>query len=111
MAKLKKDHEKWKTVIRTLLEENLMPQNEFAQKIGVSPQTVSNWLNDIRSPGIYAKRHILEIVTETKSQRGKNNDMLLSVDSKKNKEQFEKMIQGMTRKQVRRLMGMAGKMF
>ena len=43
-----------KIILKALLDGNIMSQKEFGQKCGVSAQTVSNWLNDVRNPGLMA---------------------------------------------------------
>ncbi len=77
MAKLKT--EKWKLAINALLDGNIMSQKEFGQKCGVSAQTVSNWLNDVRNPGVPAKRKIMEIIKESQGKMKENRDILHSV--------------------------------
>ena len=112
MAKLTRDHEKWKQTIKTLLEDNLMSQKDFAKKCGVSAQTVSNWLSDVRTPGIYAKRKILQIINDTKQDMKKNNDILQPIfqNAEPDKDKFERILKGMTLDQQKELMGTMGKL-
>lgn len=115
MATVKTNGKRWKIVINTLLDENLMSQKELAVRCRVSAQTVSNWLNDVRNPGVYAKRHIMELIDETKGQRDMFNKLMHPLADKheiwdRNKEKFVKLIAGMSKTQQKKLMGTMSKM-
>lgn len=98
-------------VIRTILDETMISQKELSKKCGVSWQSVSNWMNDVRNPGVFAKRKLMAILRESERQRGKDSDLMNSIVSKdaSDKDQFEKMLKGMTSEQVKKIMKAAGK--
>ena len=114
MATTKKKTDLWRAAISTLLEENLMTNWELAEKCGVSAQTVSNWLNNVRNPGVFAKRKIMKLIRETEYQRTKDGNLLGSLLPASNpdseKEQLEEMLGGMTPEQIRKLLKAAEKM-
>lgn len=111
MARVKKD-ENWKTSLRELLDDNLLTQKELAVKCRVSAQTISNWLNDVRNPGLFAKRKIMKLIRETGSQMKSNSDLLHSLEPEADTgvERIAELFSGMTDDQVRKLIKMAEKM-
>lgn len=66
----------WKMVIREIMERLFLTQKEVAERCGVSPQSVSNWLNDVRRPGIYAKKKLMEILHSESDRISRNNKMI-----------------------------------
>ncbi len=100
------------TPIRVILEENLLSQNELAKKCGVSGQSVSNWLNDVRNPSVPAKKKLMAIVRGSEHRSKKDDELLLSVISKQDRamEQFGEMVEGMTDEQRSKLTKMVEKM-
>ena len=113
MTTAKTDGKRWKTAINSLLDGNLLTQKELSKKCGVSAQTVSNWLNDVRNPGVLAKRKIVKIIRETGSQMKRNHNLLDSLLPARNpdsdKKQLEKMLRGMTAEQIRKFIETDGK--
>ncbi len=69
-------------------------------------------MTGLRSPGIYARRMILEIIKDTKAQRGKNNDILQPIfqNAETDKDKFERILKGMTIDQQKELIGTMGKL-
>ncbi len=112
MARVK-NSETWKTALRELLDGNLLTQKELGDMCGVSAQSVSNWMNDVRNPGIFAKRKIVKIIRETGSQMKRNHNLLDSLLPARNpdsdKKQLEKMLRGMTAEQIRKFIETDGK--
>ena len=111
MAKQKSETEKWKVAVKTLLDGNLLTQREFAGKCGVSAQTVSNWIHDVRNPGVPAKRRILEIIQESQMKMKKNKDILHSVKPVESGDRgkLAKLISRMTDEQCEKLLKLAEK--
>ena len=113
MVKVKSNNEQWKAVVGALLDGNLMSQKEFAQKCGVSAQTVSNWMHDVRSPGVFAKRRIMEIIQESQGKMKKNRDILHSIAPGTNRggdrDKLAKLISRMTDEQCKKLLKMEEK--
>lgn len=113
MAKLKSETEKWKVAVKTLLEGNLLTQKELSLKCGVSAQTVSNWLNDVRNPGVIAKRKLLQIIHESKGKMKENRDILHLVAPGTNhggdRDKLAKLLSNMTDEQCKKLLKMAEK--
>ncbi len=72
-------NDKWKMVIRELLENLLWSQKDLAVKCGVSAQTVSNWLNDVRNPGVFAKRKLLQLLREEQNKIKNNSSVLAGI--------------------------------
>ncbi len=62
-------------IISELRKENNMTQEELADRLGVSPQAVSKWENDVSCPDIGLLPDIAALFKVT-------TDFLLSVDSK-----------------------------
>ncbi|OGV56936.1 MAG: hypothetical protein A2X45_12775 [Lentisphaerae bacterium GWF2_50_93] len=52
----------WRHVVSELLGRLFFTENEFARLCGVSRQTVSNWKRGSRSPGIYSRKKMFEIM-------------------------------------------------
>ena len=72
-------NDKWKLVIRELLENLLWSQKDLAVKCGVSAQTVSNWLNNVRNPGVFAKRKLLQLLREEQNKIKSNSSVLAGI--------------------------------
>lgn len=51
----------WQYIVRKVLEHLVIPQKDLAEICKVTPQTVSNWKNNVRKPGYFAKRKLLDI--------------------------------------------------
>ena len=111
MARVKKN-DTWKIALRELLDGNLFTQKELGEMCGVSAQTVSNWMNDVRNPGIFAKRKIVKIIRETGSQMKRNSDILHSLKPAEDteREKMAELFSGMTAEQRRKLTKMVEKM-
>ncbi len=52
----------WSLITRELLGGLFLSQVELAEKCKVSQQSISNWKNRTRNPGIRAKKAILEYI-------------------------------------------------
>ncbi len=50
----------WHLLTRELLEGLFLSQQELAERCLVSQQSISNWKNRTRNPGIHAKKVLLE---------------------------------------------------
>lgn len=72
-------NDKWKLVIRELLENLLWSQKDLAVKCGVSAQTVSNWLNNVRNPGVFAKRKLLQLLRDEQNKIKNNSSVLAGI--------------------------------
>jgi len=60
----------WRHVISELLDRLLLTEKDFARLCGVSRQTVSNWKHGRRSPGVYSRKKMLEIMEKMKIEVG-----------------------------------------
>jgi len=109
MAATKKDHEDFKKAIRVLLSEKLISQSELAEKCGLSQQTVSAWLHNVRSPGVSARRRVLELIAESQDQIRKNKDLLSSFSLSANnyRSELAKIISTMDEAKCRELLKIA----
>ncbi|HCE42558.1 MAG TPA: hypothetical protein DET40_03305 [Lentisphaeria bacterium] len=47
---MKKQAYNWQAMVRDIMDEAFLPQEEMAAKLKVSQQTISNWLNGMRRP-------------------------------------------------------------
>jgi len=56
----------WRRVVSELLGRLLVTEKEFAKLCGVSRQSVSNWKRGSRSPGIYSRKKMFEIMENLK---------------------------------------------
>ncbi|HBC88786.1 MAG TPA: hypothetical protein DCZ94_17730 [Lentisphaeria bacterium] len=56
----------WRQVVSELLGRLLVTEKEFAKLCGVSRQTVSNWKHGRRSPGLYSRKKMFEIMEKMK---------------------------------------------
>lgn len=54
----------WPLLVQEILERLLLSQDDLAKRCNVTQQTVSNWKNKIRNPGIYAKQKLVGIINE-----------------------------------------------
>lgn len=52
----------WSRVTNDLLNSLLYTQTELSSKCDVTQQSISNWKNGIRRPGVYAKRKLLTLI-------------------------------------------------
>jgi len=48
----------WARLVEDLLETNVWTQKKLAGKCEVTQQTISNWSNRVRSPGLYARHEL-----------------------------------------------------
>ncbi|HCE43679.1 MAG TPA: hypothetical protein DET40_09030 [Lentisphaeria bacterium] len=51
----------WHLLVRELLEGLFLSQQELAERCRVSQQSISNWKNRTRNPGIFAKKKLYEL--------------------------------------------------
>ena len=51
----------WHLLVRELLEGLFLSQQDLAERCRVSQQSISNWKNRTRKPGIFAKHQLLEL--------------------------------------------------
>ncbi len=51
----------WHLLTREFLEGMFLSQQELADRCNVSQQSISNWKNRTRNPGIYAKKAMVEL--------------------------------------------------
>ncbi len=51
----------WHLLTRELLEGMFLSQQELADRCNVSQQSISNWKNRTRNPGIYAKKELVDL--------------------------------------------------
>lgn len=56
---------KFNKVLKDLLNENNLTQTYFAEQIGFSSRTVSNWINDRREPNFDTLLKIADYFKET----------------------------------------------
>jgi len=56
----------WRRVVSELLTSLLLTEKDFAKLCGVPYQTVSNWNRGSRSPGIYSRKKMFEIIEKIK---------------------------------------------
>lgn len=52
----------WPHLVESILDKLLLSQSELAELCEVSQQTISSWKKGYRTPGLYAKRKLLEII-------------------------------------------------
>jgi PAS domain S-box-containing protein len=57
---------KWPHLVESILDKLLLSQSELAELCEVSQQTISSWKKGYRTPGLYAKRKLLEIIENSK---------------------------------------------
>ncbi len=109
MAAVKKDNEDFKKAIRVLLSEKLISQGELAEKCGLSQQTVSAWLHNLRSPGVSAKRRVLKLIAESQERIEENKEILrsFSLSAKNYRAELAKIISTMNEEKCRRLLKIA----
>jgi transcriptional regulator with XRE-family HTH domain len=51
----------WHLLVRELLEGLFLSQQDLAERCRVSQQSISNWKNRTRNPGIFAKQKLFEL--------------------------------------------------
>ena len=51
----------WNLLVRDLLDGLFLSQQDLAERCRVSQQSISNWKNRTRNPGVYAKQKIYEL--------------------------------------------------
>ena len=51
----------WHLLVRELLEDLFLSQQDLAERCRVSQQSISNWKNRTRNPGIFAKQKLFEL--------------------------------------------------
>ena len=76
-----------------LRKQNGLTQDEIAEKIGISPQAVSKWENDISSPDIsiiLSLSDILGVSTDELLGKETINPEVVDEDAKKRQEEFRK---------------------
>ena len=55
----------WAKLTDDLLETMVVTQTTLADKCKVTQQSISNWKNGVRSPGIYARQKLRELVKDS----------------------------------------------
>jgi transcriptional regulator with XRE-family HTH domain len=55
----------WAALVRLVQDRMYLTQLEIARRCGIARQTVSAWVNGRRSPGLKAKRALLQLVAES----------------------------------------------
>ncbi len=56
----------WHLLVRELLEGLFLSQQDLAERCRVSQQSISNWKNRTRNPGIFAKQKLYELALKEK---------------------------------------------
>ena len=56
----------WHLLVRELLEGLFLSQQDLAERCRVSQQSISNWKNRTRNPGIFAKQKLFELAQKEK---------------------------------------------
>ncbi len=56
----------WHLLVRELLEGLFLSQQDLAERCRVSQQSISNWKNRTRNPGIFAKQKLYELAQKEK---------------------------------------------
>ena len=56
----------WHLLVRELLEGLFLSQQDLAERCRVSQQSISNWKNRTRNPGIFAKQKLFELAHKEK---------------------------------------------
>ena len=56
----------WHLLVRELLEGLFLSQQDLAERCRVSQQSISNWKNKTRNPGIFAKQKLFELAQKEK---------------------------------------------
>lgn len=54
----------WSALIIDLMESLVLTQANLADKCQVTQQSISNWKNGLRTPGVYARKKIRELASE-----------------------------------------------
>ena len=55
----------WAKLTDDLLESMVVTQTALADRCKVTQQSISNWKNGVRSPGIYARQKLRELIAES----------------------------------------------
>ncbi len=61
----------WHLLVREFLEGLFLSQQELAERCNVSQQSISNWKNRTRNPGIYAKKVMVALAEKEGIDLGK----------------------------------------
>jgi transcriptional regulator with XRE-family HTH domain len=61
----------WNLLVADLLDGLLLSQQDLSERCGVSQQSISNWKNRTRNPGVFAKQMLFKIATEENIDLGK----------------------------------------
>jgi transcriptional regulator with XRE-family HTH domain len=56
----------WHLLVVELLDGLFLSQQELAERCKVSQQSISNWKNNTRNPGIFAKQKLFELARKEK---------------------------------------------
>jgi transcriptional regulator with XRE-family HTH domain len=54
----------WTRITDDLLESLVFTQSDLAERCKVTQQSISNWKNGLRSPGVFARERLLELLNE-----------------------------------------------
>ncbi|MCM8531249.1 MAG: helix-turn-helix domain-containing protein [Lentisphaeraceae bacterium] len=61
----------WARLTDDVLGSLVLTQNDLASRCKVTKQSISNWKNGLRSPGIFAREKLMELLDELKIERDK----------------------------------------
>ena len=56
----------WNLLVKELLDGLFLSQQDLAERCRVSQQSISNWKNRIRNPGVFAKKKLFELAQKEK---------------------------------------------
>lgn len=61
----------WHRLAKDLMEGLFFSQQDLAERCKVSQQSISNWKNRTRNPGVFAKQKLYELAQKEKIDLGK----------------------------------------
>ena len=71
----------WSVLIIDLMESLVLTQANLAEKCQVTQQSISNWKNGLRTPGVYARKKIRELASEASLKlEDYRNDPMTMID-------------------------------